>query len=82
MCKESRRLRVDSSHNQHHRRTNLFLVRLWTDKENDENEDDGGEKAWHGRVQRVVDGESHRFDSLQGLVEMLRDMLSAESEAR
>ena len=67
---------MGSSHNEHHRRTNLFLVRVWADQGSDEDENSGGEKEWHGRVQLVVDGESHRFDDLQGLVDMLREMLS------
>ena len=73
---------MGSSHNDHHRRSNLFLVRVWTDEESDEDEEVVGEKEWHGRVQRVIDGESHRFENLQGLVKMLREMLSADSEAR
>jgi hypothetical protein len=43
---------------------------------------DGSEKAgWHGKVQRVVDGEAHQFDTWQELVNALQAMLpEAEQE--
>lgn len=59
------------------RRADLFLVRVWA----------AGTGAastaaeWHGKVQRVTDGESHEFHDWQGLVEWLLAML-AEKEGR
>ena len=53
--------------------SNLYLVRLWA-KGVDATGD--GSVEWHGRVQRVVDGESHEFKSLQDLVDLLSVMLS------
>jgi hypothetical protein len=53
--------------------SNLYLVRFWAKdgtNSGDENVD------WRGRVQRVVDGESHEFKSLQDLVGLLSVMLS------
>ena len=75
------------------RRSDLFLVRLWT--EEDEEEDQGsaeveqvqaGDKRhpseWHGKVQRVVDGESHQFDDWQGLVNLFQAMLNRQHDER
>jgi hypothetical protein len=56
------------------RRTDLFLVRMWTQDASD----GSGTSEWHGRVQRVVDGESRQFDNWQTLVAALSAMLSAE----
>ncbi len=53
--------------------SNLYLVRLWT-KGGDVT--GNGSVEWHGRVQRVMDGESHEFKSLQDLVDLLSVMLS------
>jgi len=61
--------------------TDLFLVRVWARKAGDA---PGGDSArsgsgtieWSGKVRRVVDGESHRFEDLQGLVNILLMMLS------
>jgi hypothetical protein len=71
------------------RRTDLFLVRVWRDETGDHAADDGsgtgngagngagnGKTEWQGKLQRVVDGESHQFDSWQGLVELLLAMLT------
>ena len=68
--------------NQHLRRTNLFLVRVWTEGAVGEDGNGTGEAEWHGRVQRVIDGEAHQFDNLQGLVELLLKMLSESEGAR
>jgi hypothetical protein len=71
----------------HLRRTNLFLVRVWVEEAEGDEEDAGeraggsAEAAWSGRVQRVVDGEAHEFSGLQGLVDSLLAMLS-QSEGR
>lgn len=59
------------------RRTDLFLVRMWAEEPQDGSDDPG----WHGKVQRVVDGEAHQFDTWRELVDALRTMLSAEDEA-
>ncbi len=61
---------METRHRQ--RRSDLFLVRLWT-----EGGDDGsGKVEWHGKVQHVVDGEAHPFSGWQGLIELLLAMLS------
>jgi hypothetical protein len=62
----------------HSRRTDLFLVRIWTSSP----VDGSGESHWHGRVQRTVNGETYLFDSWQGLIEKLNAMISAEDEGR
>ena len=59
-----------------YRRSSLFLVRLWTEKSSE------GEEEWCGRVQRTVDGEAHYFRSLASLTEVLFLMLSAKAENR
>lgn len=58
------------------RRTDLFLVRVWTA----ETEDDSCNAAWHGRIQRTVDGEAHPFDDWQALVDLLVAMLAEGQE--
>ena len=63
------------------RRTDLFLVRVWREVPAEQGDDEvrgtgGGTTKWRGKVQRVVDGESHRFDNWQGLVDSLLVMLS------
>ena len=67
---------------QPYRRTDLFLVRLWF-KDSDDGSNagiDSGQIEWHGKVQRVVDGEAHQFSSLQGLVDVLLVMLADNKE--
>ena len=55
------------------RRSNLFLVRLWP-----RNTSKGSDKIeCHGKVQRVVDGQSQQFDSWEGLVDVLMIMVSS-----
>ena len=65
----------------HPRRTDLFLVRVWLRKARDTQAGDSarsgsGTIEWSGNVRRVVDGESHRFDDLPGLLSILLMMLS------
>ena len=66
----------------HYKRTDLFLVRLWPKESADGSKagNDSGQVEWHGRVQRVVDGESHLFRSLPGLVDVLLIMLGNTKE--
>ncbi len=62
--------------NRDFKRNNLFLLRLWAE---DLRDGDGRNKAqWHGRLRRVVDGESHDFADWQGLLDLLADMLSGK----
>ena len=65
-----------------YKRTDLFLVRLWPKESEDESKagNDSGQVEWHGKVQRVVDGETHPFRSLPGLVDMLLVMLGNNKE--
>ena len=56
----------------HYRRSDLFLLRMWSR----EADDGSGRLEWHGKVQRVVDGESHDFSDWQGLSDLLLAMLS------
>ncbi len=57
-------------------RSHLFLVRVRLKRVGD------GETECHGKVQRVVDGESHQFDSWQALVDLLLVMLPGSKEGR
>jgi hypothetical protein len=50
-----------------YRRSDLFLVRIWTEVRSD----GSGHLEKHGRVQRVVDGETHHFDDWPTLIELL-----------
>ena len=54
----------------HPRRSELFLVRMWTE------ETDTGSRLAHGKVQRAVSGEAHQFDDWQGLLDQLRAMVA------
>lgn len=67
------------STHRHLRRTDLFLLRLWT-----EEEIGGGpsEPVLRGRVQRIVDGESHQFDDWQSLVDVLLAMLNQGNDGK
>lgn len=47
----------------------VFLLRLWTERQGD------GQTAWHGKVQHLTSGEAHRFSSWADLVAMLQVML-------
>lgn len=61
-----------------YRGSKLFLVRFWAMDGNESLEDhnDDNEIVWRGKVQRVTDGESHRFSDLQGFIDQLQEMLS------
>ena len=54
-----------------YKRANLFLLRMWPE----EAADGSGQFEWHGKVQRVANGESQEFSSWQSLTESLRSML-------
>lgn len=54
-----------------HGRSQLFLVRLWTQEEE---ESDRAEWQWHGRVQHILSGEAHTFRDWQSLVDLLLAM--------
>ncbi len=70
-----------------HRRTHLFLVRVWIrsvrDRSKGVNDGDGSGKStsvYTGKVQRVVDGEAREFDSLPLMIETLMAMLGAKGD--
>ena len=52
--------------------SNLFLIRFWAE---DMSDGTSGIR-WRGKVQRVMDGESHDFDDLEVLIDLLLAMLS------
>ncbi len=63
-----------------YKRTNLFLLRVWCedlDPEENRNEDmdERPDRKWHGRVQRTVSGEVHSFEGREALIEVLERML-------
>ena len=55
-----------------YKRSGLFLVRMWTE----EAEDGTGQVECRGKVQRVVDGESHQFNDGPDLLKLLVAMLA------
>ena len=65
-------------HVRHHRRTDLYLVRIWTEEigGTEEGIETNSEPPCRGRVQRVVDGESYSFDDWQGLTGVLLALLT------
>lgn len=65
--------------------TDLFIIRMWAEEVGDEEMGDGAGRRpteLRGKVQRVVDGESHQFDSWQALVELLQAMVSERGDTR
>lgn len=62
-------------------RSNLFLVRVWARNYQSENAA-SGRVEWSGKVQRVVDGESHQFTNLQELVDLLEVMILVNQNER
>jgi hypothetical protein len=71
----------------HPKRTDLFLLRVWTERtpqggaaqhaeKGSAGSGDSGQVVYHGKVQRVVDGESHEFSSWLDLIDVLLAMLS------
>lgn len=64
------------SKHRHLRRSDLFLLRLWAE----EGRGRQGALVWRGKLQRVVDGESHQFDDLQHMLDLLAAMLAEQRE--
>jgi hypothetical protein len=59
-------------------RTDLFLVRVWT-----QNSPDGsGISLCGGKVQWAVSGESHNFEDWKGLTELLLEMVATREKRR
>lgn len=61
-----------------YKRDNLFLLRLWSE----DAADGSGRHEWRGNIQRVTNGESQEFSSLQSLLESLLTMLPDDSGAK
>jgi hypothetical protein len=59
------------------RRSDLFLLRLWSEAGGDGGH---GRSIWRGKVQRVIDGESRRFSDWEDLLAILDAMLSEERD--
>ena len=58
------------------KRTDLFLIRMWTEQDAGAGH---GDVSWRGKVQRVVDGETYPFDDWQALVDVLQSLVSASN---
>lgn len=56
----------------HLRRTDLFLVRVWSE------EVDNGRTEWCGKVQRPVNGETRYFRDWPALLDLLSNMLPTD----
>jgi len=54
----------------------MFLLRVWAEQGSD------GELVWRGRVQQIVSGQTHSFDTWSMLVELLLRMLLATEVTR
>ena len=65
----------------HLRRSNLFLLRVWAEESSDAPDAEEAVR-WRGKVQRVVDGESHQFSDWEGLTSLLVTMLSYSQGVR
>jgi hypothetical protein len=67
------------------KRTNLFLLRVWCDDDDEnghEDESGGPCRIWHGKVQRTVSGEVRSFETKDRLIEVLEGMIYKELEER
>ena len=49
----------------------MFLLRVWAEQGSE------GEVVWRGRVQQIVSGETHSFETWSMLIELLLRMLLA-----
>lgn len=66
-------------------RTNLFLLRLWSEandasSRNRTGERDGRAAVCHGRILDIQTGEGHNFSSLSGLLHLLERTLPPASQ--
>jgi hypothetical protein len=68
----------EQRHQQFHRPSQLFLVRLWLG----EKEADEAPIEWYGKVQHVVTGESYHFHSSSELIETLLQMMRWTANVR
>ncbi|MEO8289026.1 MAG: hypothetical protein ABI670_21655 [Chloroflexota bacterium] len=57
------------------KRSNLFVLRIWTQETSNREE----VTRWEGEVRRAVDGEAHHFRDLHGLLDWLTDNLEENS---
>jgi hypothetical protein len=60
----------------HIRRSELFLVRMWTE------ETGAGSRLAYGKVQRAVSGETNHFEDWEGLLDRLRAMVADDRRGR
>ncbi len=60
-----------------HRRSGLFLVRVWAEA----SEEVDGAVEWYGKVQSVVDGRVRRFQGENELLKRLAEMLPNRDRA-
>ncbi len=56
-------------------RMHLFVIRVWHEPGSE------GKPEWHGRLQRVVNGESKAFHGLDGLTTLLETYLLPSDQA-
>ena len=59
----------------HQNRSDLFLLRLWREA------DAESASLWCGRLQRTVSGEEHQFHGLDGLADLLAELLDSAAPA-
>jgi len=73
---------LGTRHRRSYKRSDLFLLRMWSEEVDESHAPGEGqtEMRWRGRVQRVVDGESHQFHDWQDLLNLLALMLSDTEE--
>jgi len=54
----------------------MFLLRVWAEQGSD------AELVWRGRVQQIISGETHSFDTWSRLIELLLLLLLATESTR
>lgn len=64
------------SKHSHFKRSDLFLVRMWTESTNN------GSRLAYGKVQRAVSGETINFEDWEGLLDRLKAMVANDKQAR
>jgi len=78
--------KIDTGTHKQRQASQLFLVRLWTDEGEgqDNRESDSSEQIsrhLHGKAQHVITGEAHNFSDWAGLVDILLAMMPREPDA-
>jgi hypothetical protein len=74
VLKNTTRRKGDEMNSKQDGRSHLFLVRFWSDGEQEARD----QKDWRGRVQHIVSGEARTFDDWPTLIDLLLEMAETD----